>query len=92
MQFNLHATLRSCFSLSECFSFLLCRVWQKLINSKDTASFGTMLVYPKCRDLFYSVLIAPQVQCVSKKIKCYAFDKLFYYWFFLFQYVLMCKP
>lgn len=67
MKFNLHDTLRRCFSLSECFSFLLCRVWQKLINSKDTASSGTTLVYPKCRDVFYSVLIAPQVQCVSKK-------------------------
>lgn len=40
---------------------------------------------------YYCHRIAPQVQFVSKE-KCYAFDKLFYYWFVLFHYVVMYKP
>lgn len=38
-----------------------------------------------------SHLIALQVQFVSQQKKCYAFDKLFYYWFVLFHYVLMLQ-
>lgn len=36
----------------------------------------------------YSGLTAPRVQLLSIE-KCYAFDKLFYYWFVFFHYVLM---